>query len=238
MQKSAPKLDALEILDWVSLAPLIAFKNPSDFWLDAGRLRPIDDLELRSSIANRLSSASFWYISDLEELSLAELSRRSKLDSGESEELRSALEARRIKLPEHEVLRREEKFEFLMTKYANDIRTLKEAANRGSDVAALYLAKISQPDEDEHFYRIAIQLGSAQAANDLAATLHQKKSYDPKLIKEILSLYEYSAKLGLPEALFNLATAEINFRDKTESDVADLYKRAAERGVARESMVR
>lgn len=238
MKKSVLKLDALEILDWISLAPLIAFKNPSDFWLDAERLRPIDDLELRNSIANRLKSANFWYISDLEELSLAELSRRSKLDSGESEELRAALQARGVKLPENEVFRREEKFEFLMTKYANDIRILKEAANRGSDMAALYLAKTSQPGEDEYFYRLAIQLGSAQAANDLAATLHQKKSYDPKLMKEILSLYEYAAKLGLPEALFNLATAEINFRDKTESDVADLYTRAAERGVARESMVR
>ena len=206
-------VDEIKVLHHISLKPLVAFEDPKDFWIDAIRLRPIYDLELSVPLYKKLTGSNIWYLNDLAPLCLNNIRKRCSLSDRESAEFSIALQQFGIKLPDHGELTFDEFRTNLRNTYADEIKYLVKMANGGSSDAALYVAKLASEgifqEDDEPLYRKAIELGSGQAANDLAALLMRAKNYDPKIWDEIGNLLELALRMGCKTSEKNLECMKV-----------------------------
>ncbi|NTV72371.1 MAG: hypothetical protein HGA71_19785 [Azonexaceae bacterium] len=234
MDQLPSKLSHLEVLKLVSLSPLIAFKDPREFWIDYRQLTPIEELNIYCSTADKLHEQGLHYLGDLVTKPETQLKGIASLSLEESEDLVASLLARGIHLPEDDA-HLEDRPDRRQS-YAHEIELVKSEALSGSHLAALCLAKLAEANlvngSAEGYYRLAIQLGSIQAANDLGVILHRKKLHTSENQKEVLSLYEKAAGNNLPQGMYNLAVAILCFYQRSDENVQSHLERASSLGVS------
>lgn len=202
-------LEQLKVLEHVPLHPLIAFKNPDNFWMSVNTLEPVDSLQIFEGTADKLRSAGFRHTSNLRELSITALCRRANLLPEEAEMLTKTLGDRGISLPENGDYTAQEKQVLFRKQYADEINYLQDACSEGNPLACLYLAKLCGAGlvdgSEENHYRTAITNGSAQAENDLGALLFRTKSRDKQVLDQAENLFKSASLKGIIEASKNLA---------------------------------
>lgn len=198
-----------ELLRLVSLEPLIAFKNPHDYWVDTIRLIPIGGcLGLNPSEEEKLNSAGFWYLHHLEKLSQAEIGRRTGLDAATLDNIGARLRQIGRAFHPSNTMTLDEQVEVARQKHHDEIYQLREELIRNNPEAGLFLARLAEidvvDDDPEVLYRSAVQLGSGQAANDLGASIFRRKDHSQRALKEAEALFELAMSRDCTQASINI----------------------------------
>ncbi len=191
----ADNLENLKVIEFISLAPLVIDSDPHDYWIDGNPGFPPDvcDLWIRyPEIERKLEKAGFFYPDQFSTLSLESLSKRVGLNDLEAQDLLQVLKNNKISLPEIGELTPNELLKKQKEESIDEIKLLHKLSESGSGQASLILAKLSSiylvdGNEDEYYIK-AISQGSAQAANDLAVTLYNKKDHLRKTFEKIFDL--------------------------------------------------
>lgn len=145
------------------------------------------------------------------------------IEAKEVAQIRAALSLRKLSFHPCSTLTKREQISSARMRHEEEIRRLREALALGYPEAGVYLGRLAEigviDDEPEGLYRFAIQLGSGQAANDLATSLFQRKDHSLKTIRQAEALFELGAARSCTEASANLqiirlATGQLS--DQTE----------------------
>lgn len=189
--------------------PVVAFKNPSEYWIDYQKISPIYNLGLLNSTINKLSLCEIRYECELMSLSRSTLIARANLTSAEIDDLDICLSESFIKLPEIGDYTYNDKVLLLKNDLSRDVINIKTMADSGSVEAAFIYAKIASYTAptvayEEDCYKKAIALGSCQASNDFGALQLRKKNCNRLSLEAIKKMFEVALSGGVWEAGVNL----------------------------------
>lgn len=224
----------LRCLKYIDLNPLVTYRElESDRLFSRKPLCSIDDSEpLTVDLVNKLKEHNIFYWHDLTGHSLHELARKARLsDSDQTLILRACCLRGTSLLTEQQVLYREEikerqdeKLSFKAAKsFQDELSELTVQSRAGSAYASLVLGKLARAGmtgaDEASLYLRAKALGSVQACNDYGVIRHLKTYHVNGSYHEIRGLFADAAEHEIPEALVNLALANLDFTTPSDSDV-------------------